>query len=436
MRHLLAACLLLSLAAAWGEPAATDLIVVRTNPVNATAVYLRPSGPHPFVWQAGHAPAVLHVPPGTYDVRVEARSGFFYVYRGEKEQISSSFDRPIIQMERELDWPRVAGLALTVGLIVFATLWRRLSRKTDRQMSVVVVDSRISSRPGSGPNPVGQVLTTETGAQYLVIREIGHGAMGAVFEARPMEGDPDERWAIKLLYETQPEDRERFRREIDICSRLTHPGIVKVLDHGEFHPEGFEVAEGWPFMVMELITGQELRNMLGGALEVRQAVEWALETLRALRTAHAVGVVHRDLKPENIMITHTGRVKVMDFGVARRLGVRSVTQTGTTLGTPLYMSPEQLQGSVTVSCDLYALGVMLYEMLTGEAPFDTSDYWQMMFLKVNGPRQTPSSKNPAVPPQLDAVVTRLLAPDAGSRYPDADSVIADLQQVADRLPAA
>src|SRR4051812_26470147 len=209
------------------------------------------------------------------------------------------------------------------------------------------------------------VTRTHIADRYQLDEKVGSGGMSTVYRAF----DPTlERWvAIKLMHRdisTDPDQLERFRREARAVASLNHPHIVTVIDAGE--------DEGAPYIVFEYVPGETLKDRIrsSGRLPVPEAVAYAIEIGRALSCAHAHRLVHRDVKPQNVLIDPDGRAKVTDFGIARSMEAKGLTATGRVLGTTDYVSPEQALGhQVTEQSDIYSLGIVLYEMLTGETPF-------------------------------------------------------------------
>lgn len=264
------------------------------------------------------------------------------------------------------------------------------------------------------------------GDRYEVIERVGLGGMAEVYRAR------DEllgrEVAVKVLNDKLSGDKsfvERFRREAQAAANLSHPNIVSLYDYGS--------DEGANFIVMELIDGRGLERIIAdeGPLLPERAAEMASDVARALERAHATGLVHRDIKPSNIMITSYGQTKVTDFGIARAVGDsdQTMTQTGMVIGTASYLSPEQAQGNpVDARSDVYALGCVLYEMLTGEPPFKGDTPLSIAYKHVREDPTTPSSVNPDVPAGLDAIVMKALAKNADNRYQTAREMQEDLQR--------
>ena len=264
------------------------------------------------------------------------------------------------------------------------------------------------------------------GGRYRLEASIGTGGMAQVF--RGQDTTLDRQVAIKILapqFARDPSFVERFRREAQAAARLNHPNIVNVYDTG--------VDGDTNYIVMEHVEGRTLAEYLtrGGTLAPRKAAEIAEKVAEALAAAHAQGVIHRDIKPANIMVTREGRVKVMDFGIARLVaGPDTVEQTAAVLGTAAYLSPEQAQGqTVDARSDLYSLGIVLYEMVTGKPPFTGDSAMAVAYKHVQETPPPPSSLNADVPPRLDAVVMRALAKNPANRYQTAGEFREDLMRV-------
>ena len=264
------------------------------------------------------------------------------------------------------------------------------------------------------------------GGRYEVIERVGLGGMAEVYRAR------DEllgrEVAVKVLNDKLSGDKsfvERFRREAQAAANLSHPNIVSLYDYGS--------DEGANFIVMELIDGRGLERIIAdeGPLLPERAAEMASDVARALERAHATGLVHRDIKPSNIMITSYGQTKVTDFGIARAVGDgdQTMTQTGMVIGTASYLSPEQAQGNpVDARSDVYALGCVLYEMLTGAPPFKGDTPLSIAYKHVREDATPPSTVNPDVPTALDAIVMKALAKNPDNRYQSAREMRDDLQR--------
>ncbi|SCK23565.1 serine/threonine protein kinase [Streptomyces sp. WMMB 714] len=257
---------------------------------------------------------------------------------------------------------------------------------------------------------------------------LGAGGMAAVYLAH--DSVLDRQVAVKTLHTELGREqsfRERFRREAQSVAKLTHTNIVSVFDSGEDELDGTLV----PYIVMEYVEGKPLRNVLDediaqfGAMPTEKALKITGDVLAALDVSHEMGLVHRDIKPGNVMITKRGVVKVMDFGIARAMqsGVTSMTQTGMVVGTPQYLSPEQALGrGVDARSDLYSVGIMLFELLTGRLPFDADSPLAIAYAHVQEDAPIPSSINQSVPAAVDALVARTLKKNPNERFPTAESM--------------
>jgi serine/threonine protein kinase len=268
--------------------------------------------------------------------------------------------------------------------------------------------------------------------RYNIIGELGQGAMGTVYKAV----DPliDRVVAIKtinlsLALDEKDEYESRFYQEAKAAGRLSHPNIVTIYDVGK----SGEIA----YIAMEFLQGRELRDLLndGQRLPVDQVINIVAQVAQGLAYAHEHGIVHRDVKPSNIMIVRDGHVKITDFGIARMASAAVRTQTGMVLGSPKYMSPEQVVGKLTDQrSDIFSLGVMLYEMLTGQAPFAGENVNAIMYQTLNSVPPPPSSLSPNVPEMLNFIVAKALAKKLEHRYQDTKEFATDLYACRDRLP--
>jgi len=282
------------------------------------------------------------------------------------------------------------------------------------------------------------LLGTVIGGRYRLDGEIGRGGMSTVYRAfdtvleRPV--------AIKLMHREIAADSdqlERFRREARSVAQLNHPHVVTVIDAGEepspeWERDGADGAGGTPFIVLEYVEGETLKDVIrrDGPLEIPQAIAYAIEIARALGAAHERQIVHRDVKPHNVLISEEGGAKITDFGIARTLTEEGLTIAGRVLGTTDYVSPEQALGQpVTGQSDLYSLGVVLFEMLTGDVPFHASSPVAVAMKHVREDVPDVQFLRPEISAATAAVVDRAVSKDLARRYPDATSMLADLEDV-------
>ncbi|HEX2096630.1 MAG TPA: PASTA domain-containing protein [Solirubrobacterales bacterium] len=256
--------------------------------------------------------------------------------------------------------------------------------------------------------------------RYRVLRRLGSGGMADVWLAE--DSHLQRQVALKVLHRRFAQDREfveRFRREAEAAAGLQHPNIVAVFDRGD--------VDGTYYIAMQLLEGRSLKALIDQGLAPDQAVGLVRQVLEAAGFAHRHGVVHRDLKPQNVIVDAEGKATVTDFGIARA-GASEITQVGSVMGTPHYLSPEQAQGQeVTAVSDLYSVGVILYEALTGRVPFEADSAVAIAMKQVSHLPQRPSSVNPNVSPALDAVTMRSLEKEPGQRFQSAEAFIAALE---------
>ncbi|GAA0446761.1 protein kinase [Streptomyces sp. NPDC046215] len=280
------------------------------------------------------------------------------------------------------------------------------------------------------------------GGRYQLRDLLGEGGMASVHLA--YDSVLDRQVAIKTLHTELGREasfRERFRREAQAVAKLTHTNIVSVFDTGEDDLDGSTM----PYIVMEYVEGQPLRSVLDadvrqyGAMPTEKALKITADVLAALEVSHEMGLVHRDIKPGNVMMTKRNVVKVMDFGIARAMqsGVTSMTQTGMVVGTPQYLSPEQALGrGVDARSDLYSVGIMLFELLTGRLPFDADSPLAIAYAHVQEEPVAPSTINRSIPPAVDALVARALKKNPNERFPSAESMRDECARVLGTAQAA
>ncbi len=282
----------------------------------------------------------------------------------------------------------------------------------------VAVTPPASASAAQGEQLVGTMLAE----RYEIIALLGQGGMGAVYKARDTE--LDRLVAIKLIrpdLASNPEILRRFKQELILAREVTHRNVIRIFDLGQ--------SRGLKFITMEFVEGRDLRALLRerGKLPPEEAVRIISQVCRALESAHAAGVVHRDLKPQNIMLDAKDRVYVMDFGIAHSLETPGMTQTGALMGTPEYMSPEQAKGiKVDARSDLFALGIILYELLTGVSPYKADNALAMLLKRTQERPQPPAELDPTIPKPISDVVMKCLEIDRDQRFANAREILEDL----------
>ena len=268
--------------------------------------------------------------------------------------------------------------------------------------------------------------------RYRIVEKIGAGGMAEVF--RGVDHVLEREVAVKVLTERSDEVCRRFLLEAQSMARLNHPNIVAVYDVG--------VDRDLSYIILEFVHGKTMREIDRSKISFDDAIDLMIQLLEALKYAHAQGIIHRDIKPGNIIVTDDKLLKVMDFGLARRMtDVSNMTQSGEIVGTIAYLPPERFLGkSGDNTSDLYSVGVLLYELLCGRLPFthESGDLVAVMFSHVNDRPKPPRQVNPLIPASLDRTIMRLLDKDPARRYPDASALIAELKAIQLQLarPAA
>ena len=266
-------------------------------------------------------------------------------------------------------------------------------------------------------------IGTILGGRYRLVELLGQGGMARIYRGHDTQLDRDV--AVKILrpeYGRDPDFSSRFRQEAQNAASLNHPNIVGVHDYGQ--------DEAGPFIVMELVDGEDLASIIkrSGGLPPRQAARITAETARALHAAHQRGIVHRDVKPGNVMINREGQVKVTDFGIARAMAEAQMTLPGMTLGSVHYFSPEQARGDpTTAASDIYSLGIVLYELLTGHRPWEADSAAAVAMARLAGPPPDPSSVRSGIPADLVAIDRKALATEPADRWSSASSMAAALE---------
>lgn len=367
-----------------------------------------------------------------FDFRAEGPADFFHNWVASKNDVPGYL--PVyLETQRVLRWDRVAALggmaALIAGAIALVAMRRARTAAHDLELAFVELTE---AEARGGLFPIDGSLPERVGP-YTVKRKLGAGGMAVVFEVESTNG---QQLALKLpmphLLESA-EFRTRFTRELTVCMRLHHPNLIHIIDVNTGEEGGFP----YPFLVMELVAGAPLDEHIAthGPARFDEAVELGCQLLDALHFIHQKGIVHRDVKPSNIMLTGKGRPKLMDFGVAYReeTSGAKLTASEDRLGTPIYMAPEQFEQSrVDGRADIYALGLVLYEMLTGRLPFEGNDPLLVLQAKLCDDPPSLSHLRPDIPEALERCVMTMLARDPSSRFADAAAASAQLAAAGDR----
>ncbi len=281
------------------------------------------------------------------------------------------------------------------------------------------------------PDPyIGQLLK----GQYRIEGQLGEGGMATVYRARHTL--QDKQVAIKIFRKElarDPKLRERFKREATSTARLAHPNIIEIMDSGD-------AEDGSPFLVMEMLVGESLEGLLSrGRLPLPRAVDIVLQVLGALARAHDFQVIHRDLKPDNLFVCRgpggIDLVKILDFGIARSMHDPRLTGTGEVFGTPQYMAPERITSiDAGPSADLYAMGVILFEVCSGKLPFEADDITGYLLKHLRDEPPKPRAINPEIPAALETLILRLLEKEPAKRPVDAHAVVKELSAIAATMP--
>jgi serine/threonine-protein kinase len=284
-----------------------------------------------------------------------------------------------------------------------------------------------SANVGSANQSEGFVAGNTIENRYLLEARIGEGGMAMVFKAKDLELDDYVALKVFLQKVTDPgmqsESLARFKQELKLSRRLTHPNIIRLYDIGMCH--------GHRYLSMELLEGEVLESILVEPIGFARGIAYLIQACAGLQLAHDQGVIHRDIKPDNLFVTDEDLLKVMDFGIAKNTFVSGMTMEGVTAGTPEYMAPEQISNfsEVTASADLYSLGLMAYRMFTGVLPFEHEELMPLLMMHLNEAPRPPRELNPDMPEELEQIILRLMEKKPENRHKNCRELSADLQRL-------
>lgn len=313
------------------------------------------------------------------------------------------------------------GIAVVLLLLIYFVILPK-RRKVKAALDRAAKWEAVRTKMGDEDPHIGLKL-----GEYRLIEKLGAGGMGAVYRAVPDETlSEKESVAIKFMKPEVTEDEEfvrRFRREVQVTSKLDHPSILRIINWGE--------EDKRMYMVMELMKGSTLKGKMGkGGMSINKFREYYFPVLDALEYAHGKDIIHRDIKPDNIMLTENGRVKVMDFGLAKGNQYSTITISGSAIGTPAYMAPEQITGKPQDSrSDQYSLGVLAWEMLAGRRPFDDESTINIVLKHLSEKPPSLKEARPDLPDGFNAIVMRMLEKEPDQRYKTLGEVKSAMEQV-------
>lgn len=371
-------------------------------------------------------------PARRYQVRVTRNALWTrYSWEGTTGFVTPDLSVPIKDAALKEQWNLIAVIlpAGTVAAVVLGIVLPRLRRVRHEARAAEdrAAASRAQAREATSQAFALAKIPLPTDYRvpgYRIVDLIGEGGMASVYR---VESDAGDMLAMKVPHADCLKDNEyleRFRREIEIGRSIRHPAVLRIHDVGSYATERFPEV---PFLVMEIVKGHPLNEVIAerAPLPVAQAAAWIRTAADALAAAHERRVIHRDIKPHNLMLTDRGEIKLMDFGIARASNSATLTATGTAMGTPAYMAPEQVGDSRRVDerADIYSLGIMLYEMLAGKVPFDDADPYKVIMQHLTEEPPPLRPINPLVPEALEGLVLRMLAKTADERPASAREVV-------------
>ena len=382
-------------------------------------VYIRPSGTNQkYDKISEQVPCEINFPSkSNQDIKIEREENFIFSVSGTAQNIPSNKMFPIkIMTEKRVSWVKILISALVILPFIFFALLRK---------KAVSVELPIKAEDNLSTESIKDYMIGKQLGRYLITEKIGYGGMASIYLGTDEFGV---KYAIKVPDEKYRDDdlfSKRFAHEAIIVSKLLHKSIVRVFDYSLD-------SRTILFICMEYIEGETLSEILKKEpLQTPQTVlKYMIDILNALKYAHNLNIFHRDIKPSNIMVSKTGDIKLMDFGIAKASDLSVLTATDTMLGTPLYIAPEQIDGkSVDGRADLYSVGTIFYEMLAGKPPFQDPDPIKVIMMKHTQVPLKPSSYNSKITPDYENVIMKLIEKEPENRYASCEEALEDINKL-------
>ncbi len=362
---------------------------------------------------------------GNYDIRVE-KNELFYKWRGEKRLIGAG-EQITIVMDSEFNYGLVLPPVLLTLLVVYEYI-RRKKVRAEKTLQAELETEHVKTQEAEKKAEISTMSLNipDRIGQYSVKEMLGKGGMAVVYKVESPYGDI---FALKVPLPHVIDDEQfmqRFRHEAAIGQSLNHPSIARLYDFNSDREKGV------PFICMEYVQGQSLASVIQkeAPLDNSRVMRYVKKIAEGLDYAHSRGIVHRDIKPSNIMIGSRNILKIMDFGIAKAGDLSRMTQTDTILGTPMYMAPEQIDSKeVDLRADLYALGVVFYELATGELPFDETESLKVIMQKIASDPTPPRTYNSNIHPRTERIILKLMSRFVADRYQTAAELLKDLEEI-------
>jgi tRNA A-37 threonylcarbamoyl transferase component Bud32 len=400
-------------------------VVIYPNPCDGTVTFYNiDEENNPKLVLTGVTGKKYSLPYGNYRIVVHNKGGFFHYWHVEmpKEHIPPGQQTHEFwpKQSRMLKWNRIIAIILLIVIVLAAVATNQVLKfKKKKEQELLFARTAATTAGATRIDGIPQTI-----GKFAVIERIGQGGMATVFKVQDSFGDV---FALKVPHShifNIPEFRQRFLREAEIVKSLHHPNIVRMYDYSL--GEDYTI----PYIAFEFVTGMTLKQFIekNPALAIKRAAGFIIDIASALSYAHSKGVIHRDLKPENIMVGKSFEIKLMDLGIARATDSQKLTRTDATLGTPGYIAPEQIESrEIDHRCDLYSLGIMLYELLTAKLPFVSAEPINVILMHLKEPPPPPRLHNAHIPVALEDIVLKLLEKDPANRIQTADELIAVLK---------